>query len=157
MISYMIAGVVITLMMIFLLASLRLGLWSMIPNFLPILAGLGVMGMLDLPLDAMSLLVGSIAMGLAVDDTVNFMHNFRRYHLIHQDVRLAVEKPLTSTGRAILLTTIVLASGFFIFTISSMNNLISFGLITGLTIIVALLGDLLLAPALMSLIYRNHE
>ena len=157
MVSYMIAGVVITLMMIFLLASLRLGLWSMIPNFLPILAGLGVMGMLDLPLDAMSILVGSIAIGLAVDDTVHFMHNFRRYHLIHQDVRVAVEKTLTSTGRAMLLTTIVLSSGFFIFTISSMNNLISFGLITGLTIIVALLCDLLLAPALMSLIYRNHE
>ena len=156
MISYMIAGVVITLMMIFLLASLRLGLWSMIPNFLPILAGLGVMGMLDLPLDAMSILVGSIAIGLAVDDTVHFMHNFRRYHLIHQDVRTAVEKTLTSTGRAMLLTTIVLSSGFFIFTISSMNNLISFGLITGLAIIVALLGDLLLAPALMTLIYRNH-
>ncbi|GIT03128.1 MAG: hypothetical protein CM1200mP28_03870 [Deltaproteobacteria bacterium] len=48
----------------------------MIPNFLPILAGLGLMGLLDLPLDAMSILVGSIAIGLAVDDTVHFMHNF---------------------------------------------------------------------------------
>ena len=56
-----------------------------------------------------------------------------------------------------MLTTIVLSSGFFIFTISIMNNLISFGLITGLTIIVALLGDNLLAPAMMNLIYRNHE
>ena len=154
MISYLIAGFVITLLMIVLLASLKLGLWSMIPNFLPILVGLGVMGM---PLDAMSILVGSIAIGLAVDDTVHFMHNFRRYHLIHGDVRLAVEKTLTSTGRALLLTTIVLSSGFFIFTISTMNNLISFGLITGLTIIVALLGDILLAPAMMTLIYRNHE
>ena len=68
----------ITLLMIFLLADFRLGLWSMIPNFLPVLVGLGVMGMLDLPLDAMSILVGSIAIGLAVDDTVHFMHNFRR-------------------------------------------------------------------------------
>ena len=118
----------------------------MIPNFLPILVG-----------HAMSILVGSIAIGLAVDDTVHFMHNFRRYHLIHGDVRLAVEKTLTSTGRALLLTTIVLSSGFFIFTISTMNNLISFGLITGLTIIVALLGDILLAPAMMTLIYRNHK
>ena len=72
-------------------------------------------------------------------------------------MRLAVEKTLTSTGRALLLTTIVLSSGFFIFTISTMNNLISFGLITGLTIIIALLGDILLAPAMMTLIYRNHE
>ena len=105
----------------------------------------------------MSILEGSIAIGLAVDGTVHFMHNFRRYQLIHGDVRLAVEKTLTSTGRALLLTTIVFSSGFFIFTISTMNNLISFGLITGLTIIVALLGDILLAPAMMTLIYRNYE
>ncbi|GIT64678.1 MAG: hypothetical protein Ct9H300mP23_03050 [Nitrospinota bacterium] len=58
-----IAGVVITLMMIFLLADFRLGLWSMIPIF-PTLAGLGVMGMLDLPLDAMSILVGSMRLDL---------------------------------------------------------------------------------------------
>ena len=155
-ISYLIAAVVITLMMIILLADFRLGLWSMIPNFFPVLVGLGVMGMLDLPLDAMSILVGSIAIGLAVDDTVHFMHNFRRYQYIHQDIHLAVEKTLTSTGRAMLLTTIVLSAGFFIFTLSSMNNLISFGLITGLAIIIALLGDILLAPAMMALIYKNR-
>ncbi len=142
--------------MIFMLADFRLGLWSMIPNFLPILAGLGVMGLLDLPLDAMSILVGSIAIGLAVDDTVHFMHNFLRNQQIHQDIKIAVEKTLTSTGRAMLLTTIVLSAGFFIFTFSSMNNLISFGLITGLTIIIALLGDILLAPAMMALIYKNQ-
>ncbi|MFL2809119.1 MAG: RND family transporter [bacterium] len=155
-ISYIIAAVVITLMMIILLADFRLGLWSMIPNFFPVLVGLGVMGMLDLPLDAMSILVGSIAIGVAVDDTVHFMHNFRRYQYIHQDIHLAVEKTLTSTGRAMLLTTIVLSAGFFIFTLSSMNNLISFGLITGLAIIIALLGDILLAPAMMALIYKNR-
>lgn len=155
-ISYLIAAVVITLMMIILLADFRLGLWSMIPNFFPVLVGLGVMGMLDLPLDAMSILVGSIAIGVAVDDTVHFMHNFRRYQYIHQDIHLAVEKTLTSTGRAMLLTTIVLSAGFFIFTLSSMNNLISFGLITGLAIIIALLGDILLAPAMMALIYKNR-
>ena len=142
--------------MIIMLADFRLGLWSMIPNFLPILAGLGVMGMLDLPLDAMSILVGSIAIGLAFDNTVHFMHNFRRNQQINQDIKIAVEKTLTSTGRAMLLTTIVLSAGFFIFTFSSMNNLISFGLITGMTIIFALLGDILLAPAMMALIYRNQ-
>ena len=87
---------------------------------------------------------------------LHFMHNFRRYQYIHQDIHLAVEKTLTSTGRAMLLTTIVLSAGFFIFTLSSMNNLISFGLITGLAIIIALLGDILLAPAMMALIYKNR-
>ena len=54
------------------------------------------------------------------------------------------------------MTTIVLSTGFFIYTFSSMSNLISFGLITGIIIIIALLGDILLAPAMMALIYKNQ-
>ena len=65
------------------------------PEFPADFGGAGGDGNAGLPLDAMSILVGSIAIGLAVDDTVHFMHNFRRYHLIHGDVRLAVEKTLT--------------------------------------------------------------
>ena len=65
--------------MMLLLTSWKLGLWSLIPSFLPILIGLGLMGTLDLPLDMMSMLVGSIALGLAVDDTVHFLHNLGCY------------------------------------------------------------------------------
>ncbi len=155
--SYVIAAVVITALMMLLLTSVRMGLWSMIPNFLPILIGLGVMGMLDLPLDMASILVGSIALGLAVDDTVHFLHNFRRYHHRLGEVHEAVSHTLHSTGRAMLFTTVVLAIGFFTYTKSSLNNLFSFGLITGITIIVALLADLLLAPALMTLIHQPRE
>jgi len=113
-----------------------------------------VMGMLDLPLDMASILVGSIALGLAVDDTVHFLHNFRRYHHQLGEVHEAVSQTLHTTGRAMLFTTVVLAIGFFTYTKSSLSNLYSFGLITGITIIVALLGDLLLAPALMTLIHQ---
>lgn len=152
--SYLIAALVITALMMLLLTSVSMGLWSMIPNFLPILIGLGVMGMLDLPLDMASILVGSIALGLAVDDTVHFLHNFRRYHHQLGEVHEAVSQTLHTTGRAMLFTTVVLAIGFFTYTKSSLSNLYSFGLITGITIIVALLGDLLLAPALMTLIHQ---
>ena len=63
----------------------------------------------------------------------------------------------STTGRAMLFSTIALSIGFFAYTQSSLNNLISFGLITGFTIIIALLADLLLAPAMMALIYRNSD
>ena len=142
--------------MMLLLGIVRTGLLSLLPAVDWILLTLGAMYWLDMPLDGFTLLVRSIAVGLAVDDTIHFMHNFRRNQHIHQDIQVAVEKTLTSTGRAMLLTTIVLSAGFFIFTISSMNNLISFGLITGLTIIIALFGDILLAPAMMALIYKNR-
>lgn len=155
--SYVIAAVVITLMMIAMLGSVKLGLISMIPNLLPIVIAMGLMGFLKMPLDQFTMLIGSICVGLVVDDTIHFMHNFRRYHLQYNDVERAVRNTLLTTGRAILVTTVVLSLGFFIFTAASMENLVRFGLITGITIILALLGDLLLAPALMKVIYERKN
>lgn len=150
--SYLVAFVVITAMMIMLIGSLRVGLISMIPNLLPVVLTLGVIGWLDFPLDMFTMLIGSIAIGLAVDDTVHFMHNFRRYYYESDDVRGSVRQTLHTAGRAMLTTSIVLCLGFFIYMFASMKNLFYFGLLTGITIITALLADFLLAPALMALI-----
>ena len=156
-ISYLAATAVITIMMILLLSDIKLGLVSMIPNLLPIVISLSVMGYLGMPLDMFTMLIGSIAIGLVVDDTIHFLHNFRRYHKETQNVNLAVEKTLLSTGRAIFVTTVVLCLGFFIFMTADMNNVFRFGFITGITIILALLSDLLLAPALMKLMYGKAD
>ena len=86
----------------------------MIPNLSPIIIALGVIGVTDIQLDLFTMMTGSIAIGLAVDDTIHFMHNFRRYHLDTGDVKLAVHQTLQSTGRAMLFTTLVLSTGFFI-------------------------------------------
>ncbi len=154
--SYLIAAGVITVMMILLLGNIRIGLLSMIPNLLPIILTLGMMGWLGMPLDLFTILIGSIAIGLAVDDTIHFMHNYRRYHLQTGDVYQSVHKTLLSSGRAMLITSIVLASGFFLYMFSTMSNLFNFGLLTGFTILMALLADFLLAPALMAQLHRSH-
>ncbi len=155
--SYVIAAIVIAVMMMALLGSVGLGLVSMIPNLLPIILAMCVMGYLDMPLDMFTMLIGSIAIGLVVDDTIHFMHNFRRYYQDSGNVELAVRKTLLSTGRAIMVTTIVLSSGFYIFMAATMGNVFNFGLITGTTIVLALLADLVLAPALMHLIYDRRS
>jgi len=147
--SYFIALIIITILMVFLIGRLRIGLLSMIPNITPIVIMLGIMGFLSLPMDAFTMLVGSIAIGLAVDDTIHFMHNFRRYYEKTGDPVAAVHETMHTAGRAMLVTTVVLSIGFFIFTLAAMNNLINFGLLTGITIIMALLADYFLAPALM--------
>ena len=154
--SYVIAAFVITAMMVLLVGSLRLGLVSMIPNLLPIVLVMGLMWLLGFPLDLFTMLIGSIAIGLAVDDTVHFMHNFRRYHAESGDVSRAVHETLLTTGRAMLVTTVVLSIGFFIFMLSSMSNLFNFGLLTGLAILIALLADYFLAPALMTLLVEDR-
>ncbi|MDH5547837.1 MAG: efflux RND transporter permease subunit [Gammaproteobacteria bacterium] len=155
--SYLIAVAVITLMMIMLLSDLKLGLVSMIPNLLPIVIALAALSLMKIPLDMFTMLVGSIAIGLAVDDTIHFMHNFRRYHQRYGDVKVAVEHTLMTTGRAIVVTTIVLCLGFFVFMASDMHNVFRFGALVGATVLLALLADLMLAPALMQIMYGKQK
>jgi predicted RND superfamily exporter protein len=150
--SYVVAFAVITPLMILLIGRLRIGLLAMVPNLAPILIALGAMGWAGLTLDLFTMLIGCIAIGLAVDDTIHFMHNFRRNFDQSGNVSEAVRETLASTGQALLFTSIVLSSGFFIFALSSMQNLQVFGLVTGFTIITAFLADILLAPALMALV-----
>lgn len=155
--SYLIAGSVITVFMILLIGSLRMGLLSMAPNFLPIVMGLGFMRLTGIPLDYSTIMVGGIAIGLAVDDTVHFFHNFRRYFDQTGDVRQSVHRTLLTTGRAMLFTTLILGAGFYILMLAELRSTSNFGLITGFTISVALLADFLLAPALLTVMLGRNK
>ncbi len=154
--SYVTALIVVTILMILLIGRLRIGALSMIPNLFPILLTLGLMGWFQVPMDLFTMLVGSIAIGLAVDDTVHFMHNFRRCFEAAGDARAAVMETLHTTGRAMLVTTCVLSAGFFIFMFADMNNLFNFGVLTGFTLIMALAADYFIAPALMTVVHGKQ-
>ena len=147
--SYLLAAVAITFMMMLILGSVRVGLLSMIPNLTPIIVGLLLMYVAKIPLDMFTLLIGSIAIGLVVDDTIHFLHNFKRYYLESGDSAQAIEQTFLTTGKAMVITTIVLSLGFFAYMAANMISVQNFGLLTGAVIIFALLADLLLAPALM--------
>jgi len=153
--SYILAFSLITVLMVLLIGSIKIGLISMIPNLLPIVFLSTIMVIFKMPLDMFTLLIGAIALGLAVDDTVHFMHNFRRYELQYNDVNKAVRLTLMGTGRAITLTSIVLALGFLVLTFSQMNNMFDFGVLTASAILVALLADFFLMPAIMKLIIKD--
>ena len=155
--SYVIALVVITPLMMLLLSSVRLGLLSMIPNLLPIVLILGVMGYFEFPLDGFTLLIGSIALGLAVDDTIHFMNSFRRYYEETGDATQAVHLTLRTAGQAMLVTTLVLCAGFFVFTLGYLTSTFNFGFLTGLALAMAFIGDVTLAPALMVIVIRRRE
>lgn len=156
-VSYVLALALITMMMIILIGNIKIGLISMIPNISPILIMTTVMVIFDMPLDMFTMLIGAIAIGLAVDDTVHFMHNFRRYELLYNDVDKAVKLTLLTTGRAMVVTTIVLSFGFFVFMGASMSNIFNFGLLTGIAIIVAVLADFFLVPAIMKVMVTNRR
>ncbi len=150
--SYLTALIVISILMVLLIGRLRIGLLSMIPNLAPIILTMGIIYILGFPMDLFTMLVASIAIGLAVDDTIHFMHNFRRYYEQSGDPVAAVHQTLRTAGRAMLVTTIVLAIGFFVLAFSKLTNIHNFGVLTGVTIITALLADYFLAPALMVLV-----
>lgn len=155
--AYLMAFAIVAPLMMLLVGSVRTGLISMIPNLAPIIVTLALMPLLGIPLDAFTLLVGSIALGLAVDDTIHFMHNFHRYYAQLGDERQAVRETLRTTGKALMITSLVLSGAFFVNLLGTMHNLRDFGLLTGFCILVAFLADALLAPALMTLLARRKQ
>ena len=155
--SYMIALFIITPIMIFLLRDFRLGMMSMIPNLIPVLATLGLMGWAGMPIDASTMMIGAMVIGLAVDDTIHFMHKFRIYYTELGDSKLAIRATLSSTGAALLFTSLVLTGGFGTFLFADMVNTQNFGLLAASGALVAFLADLIVAPALMTLATRRDQ
>jgi predicted RND superfamily exporter protein len=155
--SYFIALMAITLMMILLTGDMKIGLISMVPNLIPIIITMGLMGFMHIPLDLNSLMIGSIALGIVVDDTVHFIYNFQKFYSRHSDPYCAVQKTLLAVGRPLVITSLVLATGFFILICSSLKNLLNFGFFTGLTILIALLADFVLLPTLLIMIKPGRD
>ncbi len=153
--SYVVAFILIAIMMMILLGSVKIGLTSMIPNVLPIILTLGFMSMVNMPLDMFTMLVGAIVIGLSVDDTVHFFHNFAKYHHRGYSTKESLEHTMMGTGRALVATSIVLSLGFFVYMFASLSNLINFGILAGGAIVIALISNIILGPALLTLITKD--
>lgn len=156
-VSYVVAFMLIAIMMSILLGSVKIGLTSMLPNILPVIMSLGFMSMVGMPLDMFTMLVGAIVIGLSVDDTVHFFHNFARYHHMGHNIKESVEYTMVGTGRALVATTIVLSLGFYVYMFATLNNLINFGILAGGAITIALFSNILLGPALLTLITKDKK
>jgi len=150
--SLLVAFGVIVLMLGMLLRSVRLALFSMIPNLSPILIGMGFMAAVRIPLDPGTVMIGSIALGLVVDDTVHFLVRLRRRIKAGDDLEDAIEHTIRVAGRPIIVTSLVLAGGFLILLVASFTPNLHFGAVTALVIMLALAADLLVLPASLLLI-----
>jgi hypothetical protein len=155
--SYVFALFFITLLMIFMVGRVRIGLLSMVANVVPIIGVLGLMGIKHIHLDLSTILIGSLVLGLVVDDTIHFLHHFRRAYEECNDVELAVRMTLFTTGRAMVITSCVLAGGFFIYTAAYLESNVRYGLLSGYAVVFALVADFYLIPALLSLVYGKRK
>jgi predicted RND superfamily exporter protein len=147
--GFLLAFTAIAAMMCLLFRSLRIGLLSMLPNLAPVTVGLGIMGWIDLPLDYQRLLMAPVAIGISVDFTIHLVTRYRHEFFEQGDYESALRASMEDVGRALLFTALVLVTGFLVFTASIMDAMASFGLLLAAAIVVALLANFFLMPALV--------
>jgi predicted RND superfamily exporter protein len=143
--------VVIALMGMFLILfrSLKIALIAITPNLLAIGAVLGVIGWLNIPLDMMTITIAAISMGIAVDNTIHYIYRFRQEFDAEHNYVKTMFRCHTSIGFAIYYTSVTIIIGFSILALSNFLPTIYFGLLTGLAMLIALIGSLTLLPQLL--------
>lgn len=144
------AFVLISLIMATMFKSWKIIVISIVPNLFPLIVTAGVMGYLGVPLKPSTVLIFSIAFGIAVDDSIHFLTKYRQELLRHNwDIPKTVIEALRETGPSMIYTSIILFFGFIIFGASSFGGTVALGLMTSGTLLVAMLSNLLLLPALI--------
>ncbi len=145
--SLLLAFIVIFVTMVLLLRSIRAALVSMIPNVAPLVVTLGFMGLVGMDLRLTSVIVFTISLGLAVDDTIHCMARFREEWFRRPSYESALRRAYRGTGKAVVTTTVVLAVGFGVLLFSRFPVSRTFALCMEVTVIGALVADLVLLPA----------
>jgi predicted RND superfamily exporter protein len=142
----------ILVMFLALFRSLSLSLIALAPNMLAAGMVLGVMGLMGIPLDIMTITIAAIVVGIGVDDCIHYVHRYILEFEVDRNYRAAMFRCHNSIGRAMYYTTVTVVVGFSMLTLSSFTPSIYFGLLTVLAMVAAVLGALLLLPLLIVLV-----
>jgi uncharacterized protein len=144
------AFIIVLFFMTLALRSARLGMFSMIPNLLPIGVVLGLMGWTGIRLDPGTTMIAAVALGLVVDDTLHFLHQFKDKMHEGADIHDATRDTLLVTGRAIAMTSVILCGAFWLLLFASFIPNIYFGLLCGMAIALALVANLVVLTAALA-------
>ena len=139
----------ISVIMALLFRNVKLVLISLLPNLIPLLITAGFMGIAGIDIRPSTAVIFTIAFGIAVDDSIHYLARFRMETLRGASLHQAVKNTTIHTGRAIVLTSLILIAGFGVLGTSSFESNMLMGLLTCLTILTALVADLLFLPALI--------
>ena len=136
--------------MLYLFKSFRILICSLIPNLIPLVVTAGVMGWTGVPLKPSTVLVFSVALGIAIDVTIRFLVNYKQeLPSDNYNIKLTVSETIKHTGLSILYTSLVLIAGFVIFCFSGFGGTQSLGWLTSITLFTATLTNLILLPVLL--------
>ncbi|UTF50689.1 efflux RND transporter permease subunit [Desulfomicrobium sp. ZS1] len=147
--SLALAAAVITFIMFLALRSLVAGALSLIPNAFPIILNFGIMGLLGIPLNTSTALISVVALGIAVDDTIHFLTEYNRKRAENLPMREALQQSILDKGTAICASSLILVIGFGVLLFSSFVPTMSFGGLSAVIMITALIGDMIVLPAAM--------
>lgn len=148
--SLLLVVLLISIFMAWMFNSYRMVIVSIIPNVIPLLITAGVMGYLGIALKPSTILVFSIAFGISVDDTIHFLAKYKQELIANNwNMKKSIFSSLKETGVSMFYTSVVLFFGFFIFICSDFGGTIALGLLVSMTLIIAMLSNLLLLPALL--------
>ncbi len=151
------AFILIAVCMFYLFRSVRILICSLLPNLIPLVITAGVMGWAGVPLKPSTVLVFSIALGIAIDITIRFLVNYKQETNSTSTVEETVVKTIHSTGISIIYTSLVLIAGFVIFCFSGFGGTQALGWLTSLTLIMATLTNLVFLPALLIAIHPANK
>jgi predicted RND superfamily exporter protein len=149
--SFLSSLIVIGVLMILLVRSVRLGLLALIPNVLPVLLSMGALGWMGVELDFATVMMAGIALGIAVDDTVHYLARYREELAVDDDAVSAMRRCHATVGKGNVTACLVLFLGMGSMVLSSFPPHRTFGLIIAITMVVAMVADLLLLPSLLHL------
>jgi predicted RND superfamily exporter protein len=141
----------ITLMFLVLFRSVLLSIIGIIPNLVAAGMVLGMMGLFGIPLDIMTITIAAITIGIAVDDTIHYIHRFQVEMARDGDCLEAIKRCHASVGRAMYYTSIIVIAGFSILALSNFMPTVYFGVLTGMAMAVAMIANLTLLPVLLLL------
>jgi predicted RND superfamily exporter protein len=139
----------IAIMLLILFRSWALAIIGIIPSLLAAVSILGLMGLIGIPLDMMTITIASITIGVAVDNSIHYLYRFREEFRHHRDYVITLRNCHASIGNAISYTAITIIAGFSILTLSNFVPTVHFGLLTALAMLIALLASLTLLPKLL--------
>ncbi len=147
--SFIGAFVMIALMMVVFLKNIRITIFSIIANLIPVFAVSLIMVLFKIPLDMGTVMIAAIMLGIAVDDTMHFLHAYLHHHKNHTGEGNHVDRALTITSPALLASSMALASGFLILGMSSVKSLHHFGFLCAIVVVIALAADVLFLSSIL--------
>ncbi len=150
-VSMLVALILISVLLVFALRSVRLGMISLIPNIAPAAIGFGIWALISGEINLGLSVVVSMTLGIIVDDTVHFLSKYQRARQDGNNTEEAIRYAFSSVGRAMTITTLVLCTGFALLTLSAFRLNADMGLATAIIIFVALVVDFLFLPAFLLL------